>query len=64
MTVNVPATVWQPTDGNSEFSNTGANNIVDTLSNFLVDPSGNFVIDTGVTQTPIPATVWAEDDSL
>lgn len=64
MSTGVPATVWQPTDGLSDFSSQGANDIVDTLGNHLVDPSGSQIVDTGVIQTFIPSTVWAEDDSL
>jgi len=64
MAVDVPQTVWQATDGLSDFHNEGANNIVDTLGNYLVDPSGNFIVDTGVVQTLIPSTIWEEDDSV
>lgn len=64
MAVNVPQTIWQPTDGNSEFSNTGFYFIDDPSSVFLVDPSGVFIIDTGITQATTPATVWSQDDSL
>ena len=64
MSTNVPATVWQPTDGLSNFSSESPNDIVDTLGNNLVDPSGNQIVDTGVVQTFIPATTWAENDSL
>lgn len=64
MAVNVPQTVWQDTQGITDFSNTGINNIVDTLEVFLVDPSGIFIVDTGVTAISIPATIWSEDDSI
>lgn len=63
MATNVPATVWQPTDGNSEYSFTGVDFIVDPSGAFLVDTSSAFIVDTGVTATLIPATVWIEDDS-
>lgn len=63
MSVNTPVTEWQPTDGNSEYNNTGVNYIVDPSGTYLVDPSTTFIIDTGVTETIIPATVWTEDDS-
>lgn len=64
MSVNLPATVWQPTLGNAEYNTGGLAYIVDTTGTFLVDPSGTFIVDTGVTVTPVPATVWTEDDSL
>lgn len=64
MSINVPATIWQPTQGNSEFSGTDADYIVDIAGLYLVDPSGVFIVDTGVIETPIPATIWTEDDSL
>lgn len=64
MSTNVPRTIWQPTNGLSELSNGGVYNIVDTVVNFLVDPSGVFIVDTGVINTLIPATEWAEDDSV
>lgn len=64
MAVDVPVTVWRNTNGLSEFSDDGPNDIVDTLSNNLVDTLGNQVVDTGVVDTLIPATVWEEDDSI
>ncbi len=64
MSTDVPVSIWQPTQGNTEFDNTGVYYIVDTTGTFLVDPSGTFVVDTGVTATPIPATVWIGDDSI
>jgi hypothetical protein len=63
MAVNVPATVWRGAD-NSEYSNGSSSNIADSSLNQLVDSSGVFVVDTGVTQTPVPATVWAENDGV
>lgn len=63
MPTNVPVTVWQPTDGLSDFSSSGGTfNIDDPSAVFLVDPSGIFIVDTGVTQTIIPGTVWSEND--
>lgn len=56
-----PASEWRPTDGLSEFSNEGPNNIVDTLGVFLVDPSAVFIVDTGVIEM-IPDTEWIEND--
>ncbi len=64
MAVNVPATVWRNTNGLSEFSNEGANYIVDTLDNNLVDTLGNYVVDTGVIDTLIPDTIWEENDGV
>lgn len=63
MSVNTPVTKWRPTDGNSEYDNTGINFIVDPSATYLVDPSGVYVVDTGVTATLISATIWDEDDS-
>lgn len=64
MSVGLPATVYRSTDGLSEWSSEAANDIVDTLGNNLVDTAGNQIVDTGIIQTLIPATVWAEDDSV
>jgi hypothetical protein len=64
MATDVPVTIWQPTDGLSEFSSYTPADIVDPSGNNLVDPSGNQIVDTGVLQTPIPTTVWEEDDSI
>jgi len=64
MSVDLPVTDWRPSDGNSDFDATGANNIVDTDGNQLVDTVANDIVDTGVTQTYLPATVWSEDDSV
>lgn len=61
---NLPSNEWRPTDGNSEFSNIGSSNIVDTLGNFLIDPDDDFVIDTGVETDLIPSSIWEENDSI
>lgn len=63
MATDVPVTIWRDTDGLSEYSNEGANDIVDTLDNNLVDINGNNIVDTGVVRTRIPSTEWVEDDS-
>jgi len=64
MPTNLPVTVWRNTNGLTEFSSGGVNDIVDTLSNNLVDTLGNQIVDTGVVATLIPDTAWEEDDSL
>lgn len=64
MATDVPVTIWQPTDGNSDFSYSGVNSIVDTTGTNLVDTTGVQIVDTGVTQTMIPATTWTEDDAI
>lgn len=64
MSVNLPATQWQATDGLTEFSSGDTLNIVDPSGVFLVDPSGVFIVDTGVLANLIPATTWSEDDSV
>lgn len=64
MSVDLPASDWRPSDGNSEFDTSGVNNIVDTADNQLVDTAGNDIVDTGVTQTTLPATVWIESDDV
>lgn len=63
MAVDVPVTIWSPTDGNGEFSNETPRNIVDTASDNLVDTSGNQIVDTGVVFSGVPVTIWAEDDN-
>lgn len=63
MAENVPVTIYRDTSGLTEYNNIGTNYIVDTLDNNVADPSGNLIVDTGVVATPIPATVWEEDDS-
>lgn len=57
-----PATVWSGSQ-QEEYSSTTANNIADSSGNTLVDASGNLVVDNGVTVTPLPTTVWSEDDT-
>lgn len=64
MATDVPVTVWRNTNGLTEFSSEGANDIVDTLANNLVDTLGNQIVDTGVVENLIPSTIWEEDDSL
>ncbi len=64
MSVDVPVTIWQPTDGLSEFSDGGVYYIDDPSDVLLVDPSAVYIVDTGVVQTFIPSTTWSEDDSL
>lgn len=63
MSVNTPVTIWQATDGLSEFSFTGFVNITDTTGANLTDTTSAIVTDTGVVNTRIPATVWSQDDS-
>jgi hypothetical protein len=60
----VPVTVYRDTIGLAEYSNAGANNIVDTVGNNLVDTLGNQIVDTGVVRTMIPATTWAENNAI
>lgn len=64
MATDIPVTVWQNTSGFGEFTNTGAQSIVDTTSTSLVDTAGIQIVDTGVTFTQIPQSVWSENDSL
>lgn len=64
MSVNVPVTVWRDTNGLSEYTFTGVDNIVDNLADFLIDPLGVFIVDTGVAATLIPQTEWEEDNSV
>ena len=59
----VPATVWAPTDGNSEASVPGVAEIVDASGLLLVDSSANIIADSGNAFTIIPVTVWTEDNS-
>lgn len=62
--VNVPLTIWRPTNGNGEAVTVTQSDIVDTTGAFLVDTTGAFVVDTGVDFNPIPQTVWSQDDSV
>lgn len=65
MAVDIPVTVWQATDGLSEFSSVeGIFNIDDNLGDLLVDPSGVFIVDTGVLQFKTPVSLWSENDAL
>ena len=64
MATNVPVTIWRDTNGLTEYSSEGANDIADPLGNHLVDVLNNQIVDTGVTATPLPATVWTENDAL
>lgn len=64
MSVDVPVTIWRPTDGNSEMGQSDNGNIV-TLSGVLITVlnGSQLVIDSG-TSTPVPATIWEQDDSI
>lgn len=62
MATNVPVTLWQPSNGNGEYSVSGVYNIVDTIADYLVDPLGDFIVDTGLLFNRMPTTVWSEDD--
>lgn len=64
MATNEPQTIWQDTNGLTEFSSDGPNYIVDMADFYLVDTAGFYVTDTGVTANLIPSTVWVTDDSL
>ena len=64
MATNVPITIWQPTNGNGEMSSQTALNITSISGNNLITISGNtLVTGTGVF-TPIPVTIWSENDGL
>lgn len=63
MSVGTPQTIWRDTDGLTEYSNGGINDIVDNLGNNLVDTLTNQIVDTGVVAALIPSTIWEEDDS-
>jgi hypothetical protein len=58
-----PVTIYTP-QAEGEMSNPGVSSIIDTTSNFIVDTSGNFIVDTGSLFTPIPATIYVENDSV
>lgn len=64
MSVDTPVTVWQDTQGLTEFGNIGQSYTVDPFGVYLVDPSATYIVDTGVDAQLIPATVWTEDDSI
>lgn len=57
-----PTTVWYAPDG-AEPSTYTASNLADSTANTLVDASGVSLIDAGVLLTPVPATVWSQDDA-
>lgn len=64
MATNVPATIWKPTDGNSEMGQSDSANIT-TLSGLLITTlSGLDLIIAPGTSTLIPATVWIENDGI
>lgn len=64
MSVDVPVTIWQPTNGLSEIGDEGEHYVVDPSAFYLVDTAGFYVTDTGVMDNLIPATIWTEDDSV
>lgn len=59
----IPASIWQPTGNNDEFSSGGVYDIADPAGVLLVDTAGVQVVDTGVINTPLDASIWEEDDS-
>lgn len=63
-TVNGPASVYRPPLGLGEMSNVGVFYIVDTLGNFIVDTVGNFITDIGSFLTSVPASVYAQVESI
>lgn len=64
MSVDVPVSIWQATNGLTDFSSGGVYDIDDPSGVFLVDPSAVNIVDTGVIATLIPTTPWAEDNSI
>jgi hypothetical protein len=60
----VPVSIWQPTCTEDEFTDGDVYDIADSSGDLLVDTTGDSIVDTGVVQTPLAATDWAEDDSI
>lgn len=59
---NLPATNWNPPDGNGQFTTGTAQSIVDPSNVSLVDPSAVQIVDSGVTFTQVPQTTWTISD--
>lgn len=58
-----PTTIWQPTDGQSEISQTTNPNIDTEAGLDLITEAGVNLVIEDLTITGVPGTVWTEDDS-
>lgn len=63
MPVNVPVTIWRPTNGNGEAVSVGVSGLVDLTASTLVDLTGSPLVSTGTDFTLVPQTIWTQDDS-
>jgi hypothetical protein len=63
MSVGVPVTIWQPTSGNGEMGASGNVNITTLLGVLITTLSGVQLITDLSTYTPIPTSLWAENDA-
>lgn len=62
MTTTIPATTWQPQQGQGEYSLISAAAIVNTTGTALVDINGTALVDIDTQFTHIPATTWSIND--
>lgn len=58
-----PTTVWRPTDGQSEISQTTNPNIDTEAGLDLITEAGLNLITDDLSLTNVPATIWIVDDS-
>lgn len=63
MAVDVPVTIYRP-GAKGEMTNPGVSEITDTTGVHITDTVGNRLTDTGTLFTPIPATIYTENDSI
>lgn len=63
MSVNLPATTWQPGNNNGEMGTSEAENI-QTISglNIVTLSSANQLVTKESTYTPLASTEWVQDD--
>lgn len=64
MSVGLPATIWRPTSGNGEMGIAGDDSITTISGLLLTTLSSRQLITLTSTYTPLPATVWTENDAL
>lgn len=63
MNPNVPVTIYRP-QREGEMSSPGISDITDTTGVDITDTTKADITDTGTLLTPIPATVYVENDGV
>lgn len=64
MSINVPVTIWTPDFGNGEMALAGGKNITTLSGRLFTTLGGVFILTKNSSYSPIPSTIWAENDAV